>query len=129
MRITPAGSMRCGIIGLVLIFASPALSERIAMVGDGLPGQDPAITATLKRAAGGEVTSIDPGRLQQIGSLAAGDMLILPSARSIPLEAIPAIRDLLNRQGKVVACGLPLGGLHVFNAGGRWITRDQYDAE
>src|SRR5947207_13772223 len=98
--------------------ATDPASFRSLILDDGLPAQDPAVTAALSRAAadGGEelapvkAASLldDPAALRNVR------LFVLPSARSVPLAAIPVIDRFLRRGGQLIACGLALGAFNVF---------------
>src|SRR5213082_3147783 len=116
---------------LVGLFApSLAYSAKTAILDDALPAQDAKITASLRQSlfdAGEETVSFKAADLNDAKKLAAAQMLVLPSARSVPLAALPAIEQFLQGGGKLIACGLPLGEEGVFQVDGKWMTRREYE--
>src|SRR2546423_349062 len=103
-----------------------AADFRVGIVGDGLPGQDPQVTQAILHALEPVAAAprvIRPDELIGPESLKDIDLLVLPSARSIPRRFVPAIGHFLNGGGRLMACGLPLGTLGVFKAGDKWMTR------
>ncbi len=71
---------------------------------------------------------IDPDELSQKTLLADVDLLVIPSARSIPPSFIPALNQYLKSGGRLIACGLPLGELGVVKSGDKWTTRTDFQA-
>ena len=71
---------------------------------------------------------IDPGELSQINILADVDLLVIPSARSIPPSFIPALNQYLKSGGRLIACGLPLGELGVVKSSDKWMSQTDFQA-
>src|SRR5437870_4757290 len=115
---------------VVLLIPSLAYSAQTAILDDALPAQDAKITASLRQSlfdAGEQTLTLKAADLNDPKKLAAAEMLVLPSARSVPLAALPAIEQFLQSGGKLIACGLPLGEEGVFQADGKWMTRREYE--
>ena len=95
-----------------------------------LPAQQPELTQAVSRAlrdAGERVEAIAALQLvDHPDSLGDVRLLVLPSGRSLPLAAIPAIEQFLRSGGQLIACGLPLGAFGVFRASDRWIPQAEY---
>jgi hypothetical protein len=123
--------MRITSLIVIVMLAKPILAEpRVAMIADGLPGQDPAVAQAILRSLEPIIRnpeSIQPSALSNSEILKGIDLLVIPSARSLPASFAPAIEAYLHAGGRVIACGLPLASLRVIRAGDRWITRDEYD--
>src|SRR5262245_61574081 len=69
-------------------------SRRSMILDDSLPGQDPAITQSLRQSlldAGEELSPLKSADLHDSKALLGVELLVLPSARSVPLTALPAI--------------------------------------
>jgi hypothetical protein len=107
-----------------------AADLRVGIVGDGLPGQDPQVTKAILHALEPVAAAprvIRPDELTGPEVLKEIDLLVLPSARSIPPRFVPAIGNFLKGGGRLIACGLPMGSMGVFKAGDKWMSRDDYD--
>ena len=114
----------------IALVASAAASElEIGIIGNDLPGQDPAQTEAVVNAmmpVSKSLWIIKPGDLLSERSLGGVDLLVLPSARSIPTSFIPAIDRYLKSGGRLIACGAPLGSLGVFKTGDKWMSDADY---
>src|SRR5437588_11004326 len=91
----------------LLILPSLAATRQCVILDDQLPGQNRQITESLQQAlvdAGESPTSIKAQALNDSNGLAEVNLLVLPSARSVPLDAMPAIEHFLQSGGKLIAC-------------------------
>ena len=108
--------------------------SRAAVFSDRLPGFD----ETLARDLGGQVQAagyvtefIGSTVLTNPALLAASryDLLVLPGARSLPTAAAPAIKGYLQQGGDLLALGLPAWQTPLYQAKGKWVSRESYEEE
>ncbi len=100
---------------------------RAAVFCDRLPGFDEAKARAINsqvQAAGYATEFIDTTVLTNQALLNAKryDLLVLPSARSLPLVAAPAIKRYLQAGGDLLALGLPAWEAALFQVNGRWMS-------
>jgi hypothetical protein len=55
-------------------------------------------------------------------------LLVLPQARTLPFEAVTAVRGFLKAGGNLIALGAPLWETPVFHVRDQWISRAQYES-
>ena len=134
-------SFSLGISALALLLAASCFGAatdsapapaRAAVFYDHLPGQDQALArdiAAQVAAAGYSPELVYLPVLTNGTSLTAQryDLLVLPNARMLPLVTAPVIDSYLREGGNLLALGLPAWDAPVFQAGGKWLTRQQYD--
>ena len=106
--------------------------SRAAIFSDDLPGFNQTLAREIGgqvRAAGYAVETIDTTVLTNQALLVARSyaLLVLPGARSLPLTSAPAIEKYLRDGGHLVALGLPAWQSPVFQARGKWLSRETYD--
>jgi hypothetical protein len=82
------------------------------------------------RAAGYAVEPLDSTALTNTAVLDTNrfDLLALPNARILPVEAVPALEGYLRQGGDLLALGLPGWAEPRFQLGGRWLSREAYEA-
>lgn len=88
-----------------------------------------AIGRVIERA-GWDIEFLDSMVLTNVTRLTTARyaVLVLPDARRMPLETVPAIQSYLTNGGDLIALGLPAWQDPVFRRGDRWITRSEYVA-
>ena len=126
----PAIVAVCG-VSFVRAEAVPA-PPRAAVFSDGLLGFDQALArnmATQAQAAGYATTLINISVLtnQSLLSPTQYELLVLPGARSLPMQSAPSIEHYLQGGGDLLALGLPAWSSPLFQAKGKWLSRLQYD--
>ncbi|MGD0094309.1 MAG: hypothetical protein ABSE73_30750, partial [Planctomycetota bacterium] len=107
---------------------------RAAVLKDNLPGGDAALVTDLSavlQSAGYQPVCVD---VQTVGDAtkltrAQFDMLVLPHARTLPLQTIAPIREFLKAGGNLIALGLPAWGEPALRVNDKWMTKAEYDAE
>ncbi|MCY3017790.1 MAG: beta-galactosidase [Planctomycetota bacterium] len=121
--------------------AAPARTEeaaaarvRAALLQGDLPGHDAALAGDLAQAlkdAGYDIVPVDVAVVSDAAKLTREqfDMLVLPHARTLPLQTIKPIQEFLKAGGNLIALGLPAWGEPAFQAGGRWVTAAEYERE
>ena len=107
---------------------------RAAVLKDNLPGLDAALVAGLSEAlqsAGYQPVCVDVQTVSDAAKLtrAQFDMLVLPHARTLPLQTINPIREFLKAGGNLIALGLPAWGEPALRVNDKWMTKAEYDAE
>ena len=112
---------------------SAAESQRAAVFTDPLPGHREAFSreiGALVSAAGYRVEFINATALTNRSALSAQEfgLLVLPGARCLPAEAVPAIENYLHEGGDLLALGLPAWEEALFDLNGHWVTRANVDA-
>src|SRR5689334_12646854 len=93
-------------LGTVIVRGEP----RALVFDDAVPGADPKLTHALResvRAAGYSVESVDTETLAKNGSLDGVKLLVIPNARSLPVNTIPAVSKYA-KSGNIIACGIPM---------------------
>jgi len=55
------------------------------------------------------------------------DLLVLPGARALPMEAAPAVKSYLQEGGDLWALGLPAWESPLFLLQGHWLSREGYE--
>jgi hypothetical protein len=78
------------------------------------------ISPTALRQAVGESARLVG--IEDLPSLGASDLLVLPECRSFPAQALPQITGFLDRGGHLLAVGGPAFERLVFPSNGRWLT-------
>jgi hypothetical protein len=112
--------------------SGPPSPPKAAVFYDSLPGSDQALArdiAAQVRAAGYATELIFTPVLTNQALLTPRrfDLLVLPSARALPLVAAPAIVTYLRGGGDLLALGLPAWQSPVFQINGQWLTRRGYE--
>ena len=112
--------------------SGPPSPPKAAVFYDSLPGSDQALArdiAAQVRAAGYATELIFTPVLTNQALLTPKrfDLLVLPSARALPLVAAPAIVTYLRGGGDLLALGLPAWQSPVFQINGKWLTRKGYE--
>ena len=107
---------------------------RAAVLKDNLPGLDAALVAELSEAlqsAGYQAVCVDLQALSDATKLTREqfDMLVLPHARTLPLQTINPIQEFLKAGGNLIALGLPAWGEPALRVNDKWMTKAEYDAE
>ncbi len=107
-------------------------AARAAVWRADVPGTEPALSALvarLARAAGYQVEMLDSTGLTNAAVLSPArfDLLVLPDARALPLEAAAPLEAFLGAGEDLLALGLPGWQNPVFRLGDRWLTRADYD--
>jgi hypothetical protein len=113
----------------IFILPSFAAAKHSAILDDALPRQDAKVAAALRQSlidAGEQPTALKALDLNAPDALSDVELLVLPSARSVPIAAMPAIDRFLQSGGKLIACGMPLCEDRVFQADGKWVTDAEY---
>lgn len=118
--------------GVLFAHADAVASPRAAVFSDNLLGINQALAhdmATQAQAAGYATTFIDIAVLTNQSSLSPTqyDLLVLPGARSLPVLSAPAIGHYLQGGGDLLVLGLPAWNAPLFQAKGKWLSRQQYD--
>jgi len=107
---------------------------RAALLQGDLPGHDAALAKDLAEAlkeAGYEPVPVDVATVSDQALLTRErfDMLVLPHARTLPLQTIKPIQEFLKAGGNLIALGLPAWGEPALNVANRWMTKAEYDSE
>jgi hypothetical protein len=105
---------------------------KAAVFYDNLPGLDQAFAldiAAQVRAAGyaPELVYAPVLTNQALLTTKRYDLLVLPNARTLPIAAAPTIEAFLRSGGDLLALGLPAWQTPVFQANGKWLTRESYE--
>ncbi|MGD0088688.1 MAG: hypothetical protein ABSE73_02105, partial [Planctomycetota bacterium] len=107
---------------------------RAAVLKDNLPGLDAALVADLCEAllsAGYQPVCVDVQTVSDATKLtrAQFDMLVLPHARTLPLQTVAPIQEFLKAGGNLIALGLPAWGEPALRVNDKWMTKAEYGAE
>lgn len=113
---------------------SSAAAGKALLLGSGLPGDDPALNEALGRriaASGFEVHTLGAEDMCSPEKLSPKDfdLLVLPNAAALPAKATGPIDAFLRGGGDIIALNAPMWQMAYINAGGEWITRDQFQRE
>jgi hypothetical protein len=105
-----------------------------AVFSERLPGFDQALAREISgqvQAAGYATKFIGATVLTNPVLLTARryDLLVLPGARSLPMAAAPAISGYLQAGGDLLALGLPAWKSPLYQIKGKWMSRENYEAE
>ena len=134
----PCLSCICAFALLFVVCAARALAAsgpqppKAAVVSEHLPSSDPTLAqeiAAQVRAVGYATEFITTAVLTNESLLAAKryDLLVLPGARSLPIASTRTIEGYLRGGGDLLALGLPAWQFGVFQANGKWFTRESYE--
>jgi len=131
-------SWLCASALFLVVFSAQALAEagpqqsKAAVFSDRLPGSDQTLAqdmAAQVRAVGYATEFIGTTVLTNESLLASKhyDLLVLPGARSLPMASARAMESYLRSGGDLLALGLPAWQSAVFQANGKWLTRETYE--
>ncbi|HOC56203.1 MAG TPA: hypothetical protein PKI20_11335 [Verrucomicrobiota bacterium] len=103
-----------------------------AVLSERLPGNNEVLASEIRAqvcAAGYNTDIIGTAILTNQSQLTTGryDLLVLPSARALPVAAARAIHGFLQAGGDLLALGLPAWESPLFRLNGQWMSRQDYE--
>ena len=122
---------------LLVLLAVASVQARggvAAVLRSGMPGENTdlvgAICGEIGRS-GYSVTEIGFDALCDASALTPQrfDLLVLPDAGALPARAMPVIDGYLKGGGDIIALNAPMWRRALVKAGGRWLTREEYQRE
>ncbi len=130
----PFGSLAAALsVTFAISLYGADITYRAAVWQADVPGGDPQLVRFVTDqvlAAGYVVEQLDSVALTNTAILQTNrfDLLALPNARIIPVEAAPAIEAYLRQGGDLMALGLPGWDEPRFRIGGQWLSRQSFEA-
>lgn len=124
---------RVGSLGLLLGLACFGhAAERAAIFYEEAMGYDRAWAQELAgqaAAAGYEVQWLGLTQFTNLTALStAANTCLLPQARRLPAAAVTVVDGFLKRGGRLLALGVPAWKPGLFQVGGQWLGRAEYEA-
>lgn len=121
----------------VLLLASGAVETRgatAAVLCSKLPGWNSTLAAALSaelNTVGYSVTEIGFSDLCDVSALTPErfNLLVVPDAGLLPVRAVAGIEGYLKAGGDIIALNAPMWRQALIEAGGQWITSEQYQRE
>jgi len=122
------------VVAFAMMGTSACAGRTAAVLRSGLSGDDPALVDALSseiKAAGYTVTEIDSATLCDAAALTSAkfDLLVLPNAGPLPAKSIPTVDAYLRGGGDLIALNAPMWQRALFEIGGKWLTREEYQRE
>ncbi len=118
---------------ICIMAAVPGHSQehRAALLRSGFSGEDQGLVTALSdemKAAGYQVTELDPAGLCDLSVLAADkvDVLVLPDSSVLPAKSTETIQAYLKAGGDIIALNTPMWRRSLLNVSGKWLTREEW---